>query len=58
VRKRKSAAQIVLRDGKPAAVILDIREYQHMLELLEDIEDLMTLKRMRKKSLEFRKLSL
>ena len=35
-RKRPS---IVLQDGKPAAVILDIEEYQEMLERLEDFED-------------------
>lgn len=52
----KQAPAIVLRDGKPAAVILDIDEYQDMLERLEDLEDLETLKEMRKKPLKFRKL--
>ena len=49
-------AEIVLRDGKPAAVILDIDEYEEMLERLEDIEDLKTLQEMREKPLKFRKL--
>jgi hypothetical protein len=32
--KRKSP-EIVYRDGKPTAVIIDINEYQEMLERLE-----------------------
>jgi PHD/YefM family antitoxin component YafN of YafNO toxin-antitoxin module len=54
-RKRKSP-EIVLREGKPAAVILDIQEYQEMLERLEDLEDLKMLKAMRKRPLKFRAL--
>ena len=42
---------IILRDGKPAAVILDIDEYQEMLEQLGDLEDLRELEEMRKKPL-------
>jgi PHD/YefM family antitoxin component YafN of YafNO toxin-antitoxin module len=53
--KRKSP-EIVLREGKPAAVILDIEEYRQLLERLEDVDDLKILKRMRKKPLKFRKL--
>lgn len=48
--------EIVLRDGRPAAVILDIDEYQDMLERLEDLDDLEMLKEMREKSLKFRRL--
>ena len=54
-RKRK-APEIVLREGKPKAVILDIDEYQEMLERLEDLEDLQMLEEMRKKPLKFRSL--
>jgi hypothetical protein len=53
--KRKSP-EIVLRDGKPAAVILDIGEYREMLERLEDVEDLKLLQEMRKRPLKFRPL--
>lgn len=53
---KKKNPEIVLRDGKPAAVILDIDEYQEMLERIEDVEDLEMLEEMRKKSLRFRKL--
>ncbi len=41
IRKRKrKAPEIVMREGEPTAVILDIDEYQEMLERLEDMEDL------------------
>lgn len=52
----KKVPEIVLRNGKPAAVILDIKEYQEMLEKLEDAYDLKMLQQMRKKPLKFRKL--
>ena len=55
-RTRKKAQEIILRDGKPAAVILDIEAYQEMLERLEDVEDLKMLAEMRKKPLKFKKL--
>lgn len=48
--------EIILRDGKPAAVILDIEEYQEMLERLEDAEDLRVLEEMRRKPLQFKRL--
>lgn len=53
--KRKSP-EIVIRDSKPVAVILDIGEYQEMLERLEDSEDLRMLQEMRAQPLQFRKL--
>jgi PHD/YefM family antitoxin component YafN of YafNO toxin-antitoxin module len=53
---RKRSPEIVLRDGQPAAVILDIEEYQEMLERLEDSDDLEMLKEMREKPLNFRRL--
>jgi PHD/YefM family antitoxin component YafN of YafNO toxin-antitoxin module len=52
-KQRKKKPEIVIRDGKPAAVIIDIVEYKDMLERLEDAEDLETLKEMRKRPLEF-----
>ena len=48
--------EIVLRDGKAVAVIIDIKEYQGMLKRLEDIEDLQVLKEMRKKPLKHKRL--
>jgi PHD/YefM family antitoxin component YafN of YafNO toxin-antitoxin module len=53
---KKKTPEIVLREGKPSAVILDIDEYRRMLERLEDFEDLHRLKEMRKRPLKFRKL--
>jgi hypothetical protein len=53
---KKKAPEIVLRDGKPTAVIVDIGEYQDMLERLEDIEDLKMLEQMRKTPLSFKSL--
>lgn len=55
-KAEKRPPDIVFREGKPTAVILDIDEYQEMLERLEDMEDLMMLREMRKESLRFRKL--
>ena len=37
---KKKPPEVVLRGGKPAAVILDIDESREMLERLEDMEDL------------------
>ncbi|MGQ9647332.1 MAG: type II toxin-antitoxin system Phd/YefM family antitoxin [Thermodesulfobacteriota bacterium] len=55
-KAKRKAPEIVLRGGKPSAVILDIDDYREMLERLEDVEDLNMLKKMRKRPLEFRKL--
>lgn len=55
-RAKTRAPEIVLREGKPAAVILDIDEYREMLERLEDAEDLRMLRKMRKKPLKFKRL--
>lgn len=53
---KKKPPEVVLRGGKPAAVIIDIDEYRDMLERLEDVEDLKMLEDMRKKPLKFRAL--
>lgn len=53
-KARKKAPEIILRNGKPAAVILDVEVYQEMLERLEDIEDLKMLAEMRNKTLKFK----
>jgi len=56
MRANRKKPEIILRDGQPRAVILDIDEYQEMLERLEDAEDLRVLEEMRRKPLEFKKL--
>jgi PHD/YefM family antitoxin component YafN of YafNO toxin-antitoxin module len=48
--------EIVVRDGKPVAVILGIDEYQEMLEKIEDLEGLKVLERLRQEPLELRPL--
>lgn len=53
---KRKPPEIILREGKPTAVILDIDEYQEMLERLEDFEDIKLLKKMRQKPLRFRRL--
>jgi PHD/YefM family antitoxin component YafN of YafNO toxin-antitoxin module len=55
-RARGKEPEIVFRGGKPAAVIIDIDDYQEMLERLQDAEDLEMLKKMRQKPLKFKKL--
>lgn len=55
-RAKRRPPELVLRDGRPAAIILDINEYQELLERLEDAEDLKMLEEMRKKPLKFKKL--
>lgn len=52
----RKTPEIVFSEGKPTAVILDINEYQEMLERLEDAEDLKMLEDMRKTPLKFRAL--
>jgi PHD/YefM family antitoxin component YafN of YafNO toxin-antitoxin module len=54
---KKKNPEIIFREGKPTAVILDINEYREMLEKLEDIEDLKILTEMRKKPLKFKSLN-
>lgn len=53
MKTRRKRPSIVLQDGKPAAVIVDIDQYREMLERLDDVEDLKTLEEMRKKALQF-----
>lgn len=56
MKTRRKAPQIVMRDGKLSAVILDIDEYRELLNRLEDLEDLRELEEMRMRPLEFAKL--
>lgn len=52
---RRRQASLVVEDGEPRGVILDIQDYIEMLERLEDAEDLAALNAMRQKPLEFRR---
>jgi len=55
-KMKRKIPEVVIREGKPTAVILDIDEYREMLERLEDMEDLRMLEEMRKKPLKFKNL--
>lgn len=56
MKTKGKSPEIIIRDGKPVAVIIDIDEYQEMLERIEDLEDLRALEEMRKNPQKFRKL--
>ena len=53
-RRKRRDPEVVLRGGKPTAVILSIEDYRDLLERLEDAEDLKMLTAMRKRPLKFR----
>jgi PHD/YefM family antitoxin component YafN of YafNO toxin-antitoxin module len=48
--------EIVTKKGKPVSVILPIKDYQEMMERLEDAEDVEWLKKARRKPLHYRPL--
>ena len=48
--------EIVTKKGKPVSVILPIKDYQEMLERLENAEDVTYLKKARTKPLNYRPL--
>jgi prevent-host-death family protein len=48
--------EIITRKGKPVSVILPIKQYEALLERLEDAEDVAYLKKARAKALSFRPL--
>ena len=49
-----SEPEIVTRKGKPVSVIIPIKDYEELLERVEDAEDVSWLKRARKKPLHYR----
>ena len=48
--------QIIIKNGKPNAVVLAIKDYERLLELLEDKNDLADLKRIKKSGTSFRNI--
>jgi PHD/YefM family antitoxin component YafN of YafNO toxin-antitoxin module len=46
--------EIVTRKGKPVSVIIPIKDYEELLERLEDRDDVAWLKRARRKPLHYR----
>jgi len=53
----KTTPQLVMKDGKPNAIIIDIDDYRELLERLEDREDMADLEKIRKAKQSVRKLS-
>ena len=49
--------EIVTRKGKPVSVIISIKDYEELLERVEDAEDVGSLKHARRKPLHYRPLS-
>ena len=49
--------RLVIEDGQVTGVILDIDEYQQLLERLEEADDIAALQRMRNEPMKFRPLS-
>jgi prevent-host-death family protein len=56
-RKLKMKPQVIMKNGEPEAVIINIKDYQRLLERLEDKEDIADLEKIRKGSLHVRKFS-
>ena len=48
--------KIIFKNGKPEAVILDIKKYQQLLEIAEDKEDLAELHRIKRSKTSFKDL--
>jgi PHD/YefM family antitoxin component YafN of YafNO toxin-antitoxin module len=48
--------EIVTRKGKPVSVIIPIKDYEELLERVEDAEDVAWLKRARARTLRYRPL--
>lgn len=49
--------EIVTRKGKPVSVIIPIKDYEELLERIEDSEDVAWLKRARRKPQHYRPLA-
>ena len=56
MKSENAEPEIVTRNGRPVSVILPIKNYQEMIERLEDVKDVAWLKRARRKKLHFRPL--
>lgn len=56
MKLKKKDIEIIVRNGKPSRVILDIVEYKKLLERAEDLEDIRMLNEIRKGQPKFKKL--
>ena len=55
-KRNRRTPEVVYRNNKPVSVILDIAEYNKMLERLEDVKDIKFIENLKSKQLKFRKL--
>ncbi len=56
MKAKLSEPEIVTRKGKPVSVIIPIKDYEELLERVEDAEDVAWLKRARRKPFHYRPL--
>jgi PHD/YefM family antitoxin component YafN of YafNO toxin-antitoxin module len=56
MKARRRKPEVVLRNGRPAAIILDINDYAELLERAEDPADRKTLRAVRRRPLSFSRL--
>ena len=45
-----------MKNGRPKAVILDIKKYERLLEMAEDREDILELRKIKRGKASFRKI--
>jgi PHD/YefM family antitoxin component YafN of YafNO toxin-antitoxin module len=57
MKKAPKEHEVITHDGKPVSVILPIKDYQKLLDRLEDAEDAACLEKARGKNLSFRPLA-
>jgi len=48
-KARRMTPAVLLKDGKPAFVVLDIRDYREILDKLDDLEDIQFVDRLNKR---------
>jgi hypothetical protein len=48
--------RVISKNGKPQSVVLDISVYERLLEIAEDKQDLLELKRIKKQGASFKEL--
>lgn len=56
-KKLKMKPQVIMKNGEPEAVIINIKDYRELLERLEDKEDIADLEKIRKGVLQVKKFS-
>jgi len=57
MRAALAEPEIVTRKGKPVSVIIPIKDYEELLERVEDTDDVAWLKQARRKPLHYRPLA-